>query len=871
MPPIFYSGYYPGTRPIKKKRGGGRPPIENPDPFIPQVTNTFSFDNDVLGLPQAVSKNLEADWNKQFRLIFIGDDKESTTAKIEELGTDITEYEELPGALGVSFNLKTLKEKGLEAAAAETLKSLSKSIFTFKDLGAQAERRGIWEPSLFPDRNKVNEELSLGSDIYIEDWRKHPNYAGLVAAGEYRNSTDLKDWANFGVVYNPKTKKAESVDHRDKVWMRAGNEVDFRHINTYRDKILDLIQFGSAERAEKLGDVQAAYIDSLEVVLKRNPKVLGGLSAADDAKLDNILGRIKVIQDLEEKLKKKSKGRKKFGDFLSYSKDKDVRELLEKVKLERNSFWYSTVGRRPSGSQLFDPSTKHNWYDPSLGKDILGFDEVDGSLGVRKLVAWAQLSDFRSEMFRYNEFIDNIAEGNVFKNMIWAELNRTRFKYFTPQYYTTHFIRRFLGYEGYKTQYQPIFDPITGLLTERKNLGRVYSAKLEAHELRRFAKLFNRLMMPINRAVKAATDLLMKIGPIRGAFNLLSGRLIKNLIDKAAAWVIGGLLSSTGFGAVLAPIVAPLVKMVSAMATYVFEKVMDVLKAAMSGDLDFVLAKVADEIARLFKCCVGVFLFGCLGTALVMYIAWGTLLYVLTGSTTGDFGGGSVPGGPGGPGVPGGSTGGGVTCNTNLIPQDLPDYFIKTAPNPIGSKPSGGIGTMPGPVIASCMGECRDLGGGRTYLHGGIDLNGVGNVDNNAPVYSPYDGDAVVIATHDGCTPQTLCKDADGNYYYCGPAAGIAGSSCSGFGNFVLLGVDNIYFIYLAHLVQDSVSVTVGQTLHKGDFIGQVDNSGSSYGAHLHYEIHSGGAGYNYAVNPCYFFDCSKLGGGYCPTTIDGQ
>ncbi len=834
--PLFYPGYYPGTRPVKKKRGG-RPELTYPDPFVEGLNEAITIDGGVLGIPQSVAKNLEADFNKQFRLIFIGDDKESKTSDIESLGTDVTEYEELPGALGVSFNLVTWKEKGFEAAATETLKNLGKSVFTLKDLGAQAERRGIWEPSLDPDPAKVNEQLSLSSKTYIDDWRKHANYAGLVGAGEYPNTKELKDWAGFRVVFNPRTKKDQTEDDESNPRMANHKETDFRVVDRYRDKILDLVQFGSAERADKLGDVQAAYIDSLDVVLRRNPKVLGGLPAGEQAKLDLILKKIDHIQELELKLKTKTKARTKFGDFLSYGKDAELNELREKVKLERNSFWYSTVGRKPTGSQLFDPSVKHNWYDPSLGKAIIGFDENDGSLGIKKLVAWAQVSDFRSEIFRYNEFIDNIAEGNIFRNIIWAELNKTKLKYFTPQYYTTHFVKWFLGYEGFMDKLEDKFDPMTGAFLGTVNKGRFYNGKFEAHELQRFAKYFNKLLVPINRAVKKVTDWLMKRAIVRGAFNLLSGQLIRNAINNAAAWVVAGLLSSTGIGAALAPIIAPLVKVVAAVATYAFEKGWQIISGMLSGDIASAMDKVANELANFLKCCLAFFItcFGCLG--ILAFLIIGPFLFSLTGSSTGTGGGGSIAG-PGGV-----STGSGSLCTTTLTPQDLPQYFSKTAPNPIGSYPNGSIGTIPNPNITDCFGICRGI-----YRHGGIDLNG--DHDNGAPLYSPYDGEATVIVADQRCV-------------------GTAPGACGGYGVYVRLGVDGKYFMDFAHL-QD-ITVTVGQKVHKGDLLGHTDNTGNSTGPHLHYEIRSGGEASSYEINPCYVFDCSTIGGGFCPTTIDGQ
>lgn len=66
----------------------------------------------------------------------------------------------------------------------------------------------------------------------------------------------------------------------------------------------------------------------------------------------------------------------------------------------------------------------------------------------------------------------------------------------------------------------------------------------------------------------------------------------------------------------------------------------------------------------------------------------------------------------------------------------------------------------------------------------------------------------------------------------------------SGWGNVVRVthvvpGHGTVSTLY-AHMVSDSVIVNVGDPISKGDIIGQVNNTGSSFGSHLHFETWEG-------------------------------
>ena len=67
-------------------------------------------------------------------------------------------------------------------------------------------------------------------------------------------------------------------------------------------------------------------------------------------------------------------------------------------------------------------------------------------------------------------------------------------------------------------------------------------------------------------------------------------------------------------------------------------------------------------------------------------------------------------------------------------------------------------------------------------------------------------------------------------------------TDCQGFeegsyGNYVLLKHSNGYFTMYAHLAYGYVNVKVGQKVKKGEVLGYMDNTGTSFGGHLHWEV----------------------------------
>lgn len=73
-----------------------------------------------------------------------------------------------------------------------------------------------------------------------------------------------------------------------------------------------------------------------------------------------------------------------------------------------------------------------------------------------------------------------------------------------------------------------------------------------------------------------------------------------------------------------------------------------------------------------------------------------------------------------------------------------------------------------------------------------------------------------------------------------------AGWSTGGYGNYVIIdhgnGVETLY----GHMLDNSLMVTEGDTVTKGQAIGRVGNTGYSFGAHLHFEVRINGK----RVNP---------------------
>lgn len=112
-----------------------------------------------------------------------------------------------------------------------------------------------------------------------------------------------------------------------------------------------------------------------------------------------------------------------------------------------------------------------------------------------------------------------------------------------------------------------------------------------------------------------------------------------------------------------------------------------------------------------------------------------------------------------------------------------------------------------------------------TYNHGGIDITGPGIMWTK--VVAPDDG-TVAIASQ-------TCTHNYGKSSSCGCGGG--------YGNWVMLDYGNGFSNVFGHL--SAVTVSVGQTVKKGQVIGFVGSTGDSTGAHLHFEARYNGTKYN--------------------------
>ena len=110
-------------------------------------------------------------------------------------------------------------------------------------------------------------------------------------------------------------------------------------------------------------------------------------------------------------------------------------------------------------------------------------------------------------------------------------------------------------------------------------------------------------------------------------------------------------------------------------------------------------------------------------------------------------------------------------------------------------------------------------------MHEGIDISGAGNF--GSLIYAAAGG--TVIYVNNSCPSQ-------GRGY---------GDTCGGgMGNEIIIDHGNGYITRYAHLHQ-TILVSVGQTVSRGERIGYMGNSGSSTGAHLHFEVNYNGSNIN--------------------------
>lgn len=103
---------------------------------------------------------------------------------------------------------------------------------------------------------------------------------------------------------------------------------------------------------------------------------------------------------------------------------------------------------------------------------------------------------------------------------------------------------------------------------------------------------------------------------------------------------------------------------------------------------------------------------------------------------------------------------------------------------------------------------------GYSYYHSGVDLTGYDG-SYNVLDWIVAHSEGTVVALRTDCTGYE-----DGSY-----------------GNYVLLKHPNGYFTMYAHLAYGTNKVKLGQNVKKGEVLAYMDNTGHSFGGHLHWEV----------------------------------
>ena len=822
---------YSGTRPLKRKKGGGRviPPL--PDQFLYSLNEVVDFDIDV---PAKVRENIEADFKQLFKIRYNAYYNPKNQKITDELtgediylgGTDPSEYEELPGVRGVPFDLGTLKDKGFQAALVETLESFKDSVLTLRDLRAGHEVVSIWDPLINPHINTdgtIESRMSLNAEsVALELENSQRRNRGEALLTNPRPISELikpersffrdKDGKRMDIISQAGDDSEMSLVFRDE----SGSTRNFiskietgqngkskknwyEIVNGQREKAI--VNVTSIESVNRLGGsvrsfvvsggstigrginypkLQQNMVDVLEVSLVRFPREAVGETPALQNSRNALIGRIDKVQKLNVNFNKLDEKRKKLaGDKGRGGKgvwkfvpnpilDEEIRKADKEYKSTLNKLWLD------------------------LAKNKDGIANTAATYADPRFVAWIEALNFRKNIFQWNEYLDNVAEGNIFKNFIWVNLKKSRFKYFAPDYWLTTAVN---------------------MLKERY-----------ANSSWVFRKLGR-----VNDWIQKATEKIVRSKVGGTILGLLGGQPIKIMVTKIVSKALMA-LGGTGVGTIPALLIATL--------TYALEKASSVLISFVKLDLDKALEQITKEATNLAKAVGAVALVLMIPGFIAYFLTISAAIAPLAGTDAGEGGQGGVYGNmqgggpPGPPGVPP-PGGGGVSCGNFGAGVDDQESFAKTGYKETITIPSG-----ENHYITSCFAE--DRGG---YCHGGIDLNAGPSSDDGREVRSPFQGNAVVYYT---------------------------GYQEDGFGYHVILkSSESEYYMYLAHMQQGSISVTVGQTVHKNDLIGLVGTTGNSSGPHMHFEIRSGSVSAGYAVNPCYIFNCPVWGGGLvCNTEL---
>lgn len=138
-------------------------------------------------------------------------------------------------------------------------------------------------------------------------------------------------------------------------------------------------------------------------------------------------------------------------------------------------------------------------------------------------------------------------------------------------------------------------------------------------------------------------------------------------------------------------------------------------------------------------------------------------------------------------------------------------------------------------AISSYYGIREDpFGGDSSSDHRGLDITGGSGLGNTNII--AVQGGVVVYPTKDS---NVACPSSNEN------------SDCGGgYGNHVIIQHSDGNYTLYGHLYEGSISVQAGDRVEQGQVIAKMGSSGSSTGAHLHFEVREGINSMDYAVDP---------------------
>ena len=151
---------------------------------------------------------------------------------------------------------------------------------------------------------------------------------------------------------------------------------------------------------------------------------------------------------------------------------------------------------------------------------------------------------------------------------------------------------------------------------------------------------------------------------------------------------------------------------------------------------------------------------------------------------------------------------------------------------------------------------------GKTFASGNPTLT-IANISSSFSMSRTINGVTrphygIDISSGDQIGVHNVIAVKDGTVYKvnnnCGDEGGY-GNQCGGeLGNYVYIKHSDGSYTKYGHMASGSVTVSVGDSVKQGQVIGKVGNSGSSTGAHLHFQLEIGGFGSAFAVDPLNYF-----------------